>query len=97
MRKRGNPGYGKMENIRLNVDKFMPRFWKLMEEASRGNRDDKRFFMQEFNKIQTKMIPQTLDGDGEGGPIQVNLISYGGNPPLQVPTTPVSNTTTQSD
>jgi hypothetical protein len=30
MAKRGNPGYKKVENIRVNIDKFSPIFWKLM-------------------------------------------------------------------
>jgi hypothetical protein len=73
MAKRGNPGYGKMENIRQNVDKFSPVFWQLMEEFAKSKRkDDKRFFMQEFNKIQTKMIPQKLaGGDEDDAPIQI--------------------------
>jgi len=58
MAKRGNPGYGKLENIRENYDKFSPVFWTLMEEFSKSkSKEDKRFFVQEFNKIQTKMIP----------------------------------------
>ncbi len=78
MAKRGNPGYGKMEQIRQNVDKFAPVFWQLMDEMSKSkSKDDKKFFITEFNKIQTKMIPQTLQGDDDGGPIQVKVINYG--------------------
>jgi hypothetical protein len=52
-----------MENIRLNVDRFMPKFWKLMEEfANSKSKDDKKFFIQEFNKIQTRMIPTEVGG-----------------------------------
>jgi hypothetical protein len=73
MAKRGNPGYGKMENIRQNVDKFSPVFWQLMEEfAQSKSKDDKRFFITEFNKIQTKMVPTEVGGiDGE--PIHIQL------------------------
>ena len=68
MAKRGNPGYGKSEMIRQNIDKFSPVFWDLMEVLAQGDKDDKRLFIQEFNKLQVKMIPQTLQGDDEGGP-----------------------------
>ena len=67
MAKRGNPGYGKMQNIRDQVDKFSPLFWQLMEEMATSNRkEDKKFFIQEFNKIQTKMIPQDVNADLQG-------------------------------
>jgi hypothetical protein len=71
MARRGNPGYGKMENIRQHVDKFAPVFWQLMEEMAQSkSKDDKKFFIQEFNKIQTKMIPTEVGGIG-GEPIAI--------------------------
>jgi hypothetical protein len=74
MAKRGNPGYGKMENIRQNVDKFSPVFWDLMGKFAKSkSKDDQRFFIQEFNKIQTKMIPQQLTGANDG-PVQVQWL-----------------------
>jgi hypothetical protein len=65
--KRGNQGYGKVEMIRQNFDKFSPRFWELMEAYSTsGHPEKERLFITEFNKIQTKMIPQELTGaDGK--------------------------------
>ena len=67
MAKRGNPGYGKLELIRTNVTKLSPKFWLLMEEfADSKSKDDKKFFMTEFNKIQTKMIPQDVNTDLTG-------------------------------
>jgi hypothetical protein len=71
----GNPGYGKMELIRSNFDKFSPVFWQLMERFSQSkSKDDQRFFLQEFNKIQTKMIPQAIS-DPSGGPIVIQWLS----------------------
>ena len=71
MAKRGNPGYGKLELIRTNVNKMSPVFWKLMTEFSESkSKDDRKFFMQEFNKIQTKMIPTEVGGIN-GEPIAV--------------------------
>src|SRR5438552_1490400 len=71
----GNPGYGKMENIRMHVDKFSPLFWDLMEKYAQSKDTNKqRFFIQEFNKIQTKMIPQEVGGVG-GDPIKVQWMS----------------------
>lgn len=96
MAKRGNPGYGKMENIRQNVDKFSPLFWDLMEGFAKSkSKEDQRFFIQEFNKIQTKMIPQELTGEG-GGDIKVQIVQYGSNPALQIHAEELPATTTRS-
>jgi hypothetical protein len=74
MAKRGNPGYGKMKQLEANMDKFEPLFWQLMEEFAKSkSKEDKRFFIQEFNKIQTKMIPTELGGIN-GEPIQVTWL-----------------------
>lgn len=82
MAKRGNPGYGKMQNIRDQVDKFSPLFWSLMEEMAISNRkEDKKFFIQEFNKIQTKMIPQDVSAD-VNGEMTLNIVNYGADAPV---------------
>jgi hypothetical protein len=85
MAKRGNPGYGKSEMIRENVDKFSPLFWQLMEKFGKSKtKADQRFFIQEFNKIQVRMIPQELTGEG-GGEIKVSIMQYGNSSTSQVP------------
>lgn len=67
MAKRGNPGYGKSAQLKENVDKFAPLFWQLMEEmANSSKKEDKKFFITEFNKIQTKMVPQDVNADLSG-------------------------------
>jgi len=72
---RGNPGYGKMEFIRTNVEKFSPKFWELMEiYANSRNIEQEKIFIVEFNKIQAKMIPQLVGGDSEN-PIPVSILS----------------------
>lgn len=72
MAKVGAPGYGKMAQITANVDKFSPLFWQLMEEFGTSSRkDDKKFFIQEFNKIQSKMIPQDITTGGQ--PITISF------------------------
>lgn len=66
MNKGGNPGYGKMKVIEANINKFSPKFWKLMEEfAASGDLKKQTIFITEFNKIQAKMIPQIVGGDPE--------------------------------
>jgi hypothetical protein len=71
MAKRGNQGYGKTELIKGNIDKFSPLFWDLMEKFAKSKtKEDQKFFMQEFNKLQAKLIPQQLSGVGDE-PIQV--------------------------
>jgi hypothetical protein len=61
---RGNQGYGKTEMIRMNFDKFSPKFWELMETFA-DSKDIKKqtLFITEFNKIQVKMMPQVIAGD----------------------------------
>lgn len=98
MAKRGNPGYGKSEKIRENVDKFSDTFWTLMEEFAKSkSKEDKKFFIQEFNKIQTKMIPQTVQGDEDGGPIKVTVTNYGNTATLQIHSSSISTPTVIGD
>lgn len=79
MQGRGNPGYGKMEFIKANVEKFSPKFWELMEIYSNSrNPEMEKFFMTEFNKIQAKMIPQIIGGDADM-PIPVSILSSAAN------------------
>lgn len=88
--KRGNQGYGKVELIRQNFDKFSPVFWELMEVYSTsGDPDKERLFITEFNKLQAKMIPQEVGGiNGEA--IQIQWLSSPTNQDsgLQDSTTP---------
>jgi hypothetical protein len=92
--KRGNQGYGKTKMIRQNFDKFSPVFWELMEKMARSKvKEDQKFFIQEFNKIQTKMIPQEVGGIN-GEPIK---IEWQQSPSLTVPASGQSNFTKQSN
>jgi len=63
----GNPGYGKMKNLETNLEKFSPVFWALMDQFAKSKvKSDQRFFLQEFNKLQVRMVPQQLTGaDGK--------------------------------
>jgi hypothetical protein len=49
------------------------------EFATSKSKDDKRFFITEFNKIQTKMIPTEVGGPG-GEPLEIKVINYGARP-----------------
>jgi hypothetical protein len=56
----GSKGYGKGEIIKKYFDIGCPIFWKiLIEKMKKGD----PWALSEFNKIQVKMIPQTLAGD----------------------------------
>jgi len=60
----GNPGYGKMAFIKAKVEQYSELWWKEWEEMMTSEAmDHKKFAMTEFNKLQTKMIPQSLAGD----------------------------------
>ena len=69
----GNKGYGKLEFVKNKVEQHSELWWTEWEAMMKeGKPEDKRFAMTEFNKIQIKMIPQTLAGDKDN-PIEVNL------------------------
>lgn len=73
--KGGNPGYGKLKNLKDNVDKFSPLFWEGLNDMMKGDKTDKKWAMQEFNKIQLRMIPQDItSGGNELQPILVKFI-----------------------
>jgi hypothetical protein len=83
----GNPGYGKMEFIRQKVTEFSPLWWeqwsKMMKSKAKG---DVKFAMDQFNRLQTKMIPQEVGGVG-GEAIKIEWS-------LPCPTVPASGQTT---
>ena len=61
-----------------NVDKYSQVFWDNLGAMMEGNdKGDRRFAMQEYNKIQVKMIPQDITSDGKALPkpiMQINEI-----------------------
>lgn len=64
--KGGSPGYGKLEFIKDKVIKHSVSWWKKWESMMKSkDMQDVKFAMTEFNKLQTKMIPQDLTSDGE--------------------------------
>jgi hypothetical protein len=86
----GNKGYAKMEYIKTKVAEYSDMWWEKWEKLMKSKRpDDWKFAMSEFNKLQTKMIPQVVAGDEEGGPLQIKVINYGNNPAIPVRTTPL--------
>lgn len=60
----GNPGYFKLTFISKNANRVLPTWWTEIKKMMKGkDPTDKRFAMAELNKIQVKMIPQTLSND----------------------------------
>src|SRR5689334_21150271 len=53
--------------------------------------------VEQLTKAFVKMIPTKLEGDGDDGELVIKLISYGGNPSSQLPTTALSTPATPSD
>ena len=79
------------------ADLSEPFFEFLLACLEGDDKADKKWAAEQLSKAYVKMIPQTLQGDEDGGPIQVKVISYGGNPPLSVRATSVSDTSPSSD
>lgn len=74
--KGGNPGYGKNNFIASNVSKFQQRWWDEWEKMILdGDKTDKKWALQEFNKLQSKMAPQSLDMN-QSGEVIIKRVSY---------------------
>jgi hypothetical protein len=70
--KRGNQGYGKAYFIKEKVTKYEELWWKEWEAMMIGDdKDDRKFAMAEFNKLQQKMMPTDLTSMGKPFVIQI--------------------------
>lgn len=66
--KGGNPGTGKLNRIRENVEKFSSLWWNTWEAMMESTDKQEKFeAMREFNKLQCKMIPQDVNNNLSGG------------------------------
>lgn len=64
--KLGHPGHGHIQYIKNKVKFYQDVWWKELGSLMQsGNFEEKRFAMNEFNKIQVKMIPQDITSLGE--------------------------------
>ena len=62
----GNPGYGQLEYIKKQVEKYSPDWWLMWKALMRGEtKEDIKYAMTEFNKLQLKLIPQDITSGGE--------------------------------
>jgi len=72
----GNPGHGKLNMVREKVKHYMPQWWTNWElMMNEGAKEDKRWAMTEFNKLQTKMMPTTFEDD-EGNAVSPVLVTF---------------------
>jgi hypothetical protein len=92
MGKRGNPGYGKLTVIREQFEAIQMEWWDEMRKFLHSkSKVDRKFALQELNKVQVKLIPTEVTG-AEGGPLQVKWLS----PSLTVPADGLNPSTTHS-
>ncbi len=64
----GAPGYGKQNFVIEKVKKFCPDWWEKWEAIMNNpnaKTEEIRFAMQEFNKLQVKMMPTMIAGDDD--------------------------------
>ena len=62
----GSPGYGASINLLKKIDKFEDTWWEILEEMIRGDdKQDRRIAFTEYNKLQTKRIPQDITTGGK--------------------------------
>jgi len=93
----GNPGYGTLHFIKEKVVAHSSAWWEKWEGMiNSDNTKEKQFAMTEFNKLQVKFIPTTLNGDDEGGALQIVIKRAGDMPtPLNDTNANQGNTTPQ--
>jgi len=62
----GNPGYGALKMIRDNVKKHCPEWWEAWKKAMVStDKDERKLAMQEFNKLQAKLMPTIVGGEDD--------------------------------
>lgn len=62
----GNPGYGRVSQILKNVEKHMPLWWEEWEKMFHsGLWEERKCAIQEFNKLQVKVIPTDIESGGK--------------------------------
>lgn len=72
----------------------VPYFAFLKEMFESKSKEDKKWATERIEKAFVKMIPQELEGTGEGGEFIINILKYGGNNPAsQLPTETLPGTT----
>ena len=60
----GQKGYGQSLLFEKEFNKFEPLFWAELTKFIKSDvKEDRKFAMQEFNKINTKKIPQENTGE----------------------------------
>ena len=82
--------------LRRYADLTEPYFKFLNQMLTSANKKDKMWAAEQLKNAYPKFIPQTLEGSGENGELQVQVINYG-NSPSQVSAPPLPTTTTPSD
>jgi hypothetical protein len=61
---RGNQGYGKNKFVAEMIDRYSATWWTEWELMMTGeDKNDKKFAMAEFNKLQIKAVPQDVNAD----------------------------------
>lgn len=100
----GNPGAGKLHKLLEKLDKFSDLYWETWEEMMTGtDKADKKFAMDHYKSYAVKRMPTVVQGDEEGGPLQVQLVNYSNtyeleaNDSAQIPTENVSTAIPPSD
>ena len=69
----GSKGFGRLNRIRENVDKYSELWWNRWEQSMTSDDKQERLHaMTEFNKLQCKMIPTEVTG-AEGGEILIKI------------------------
>ena len=62
----GNPGYGKISTVLNKVKEHTPLWWTEWEKMIKhGQWDERKVAMQEFNKLQVKLIPTDIESGGQ--------------------------------
>jgi hypothetical protein len=63
----------------------VPYFKFIREMLNSDAIENQKWAAERLDKAFVKMVPQTIQGDNEGGPIQIKIVNYGDSATLPVP------------
>lgn len=83
--------------LRRYNDLSEPYFKFIQQMLSSEDKEDRKWAAERLDKAYVKMVPQTINGEGDNGEIILKLIHYGDNSPVQLSATALPNTTSTSN
>jgi hypothetical protein len=81
-----------LQIIQRYADLTEPFFKVIKKHFESENPQSQQWAVERPEKAFVKMIPQTIDGEGENGEVIIKLVTYGDSTPPPISTPPVPST-----